>query len=98
MKRVTISKTISGFLKELGDTSDEVARSLEERRISGVKGWGGSCPIYNYLKSRGCNVYFVEEGMIIDGSYGYTFTTAPVKEFIRRFDKGEFPELELKDG
>jgi hypothetical protein len=83
-------------LNALGDTADAVADSLRQLGIAGGH-TNCSCPIFNYLISKGHNIISVGCKTVKVGSmYKVLFEglPEPVMHFIRRFDGGTFPELE----
>jgi hypothetical protein len=101
------------LLGGLGDTPERVAQSLLNKGIKGLRRKGTNCPIANYLKEQGIEFFGVNWDYVViqrygrwwaAGGYGWTETIAdivsnpaPVLDFIRAFDGGEYPELEAKD-
>lgn len=97
---MTITATdVAEYLKSLGTMEDEIAATLKTNGIKGMRMESTSCPIANVLNSR--------FGMISSvGPYSITLyspyeqedlivqTPHYVAEFIRDFDKGEYPELD----
>jgi hypothetical protein len=88
--------SIQDDLLALGLTSDEVADSLRQLGITGGH-TSVSCPIFNYLISKGHNIMSVGRKTVKVGSmYEVLFEglPEPVMHFILRFDGETFPELE----
>lgn len=95
---------VLALLVALGSTAHEVADKLASLGIRGNKGACASCPIALYLAINDFNadvdpytnaihLEFDPEGR---NHYRYSLTTYPelqgVKDFIRSFDKGQFPQ------
>ena len=62
---------------------------------------GTHCPVANYLKSKFPDAYTVgvdPDDCSVWGEFDYTYIQSPkrIAKFIKRFDEGEFPELEVK--
>ncbi|HEY8341445.1 MAG TPA: hypothetical protein VIK75_00340 [Calditerricola sp.] len=79
-----------------------IARLLAQEGIKGHPGWSHRCAIARYLsREAGCEVLvdFVDEDelvCIVDEDYNWPLQIkAPesVKEFVKLFDDGAFPEL-----
>lgn len=96
---------LSDAIAELPDTADGIAAYFIERQVRGYCGDPQFCPVAKYLNGTG---YFVETaatGMKIDaylagpppgGDHLDEVATADhVREFIKRFDRGDWPELRL---
>jgi hypothetical protein len=85
MKNIHMQKD----LQALGNSKEEIAKSLGALGIKGEKFHCGSCPIGQYLMSKGyprpSSLKEVKQGLM------------PVRDFIRAFDNGEFPELESEE-
>lgn len=78
----------------------EVAELLREAGAKGCRGMEGICPLAKYLEGADD----VEDGranpvhLIADARAGvrrWTRTPAPVADFIRAFDRGDYEELQL---
>lgn len=94
---------VADFLKSLGTRGDEVAASLRRLRVKGIKMENTMCPISNALRAQFSNV------AVSSGPYAITIYDALTKDeimvstpyyiadFIRQFDKGEYPELDRFD-
>lgn len=88
---------LSRDLAALGDTSAAVAESLTKAGIRGRRGRPGSCPISQYLASKGYGDPFVTQSQIDtlteDGGCQWVTTPVPVATFIFEFDKGQHSHL-----
>jgi hypothetical protein len=91
-----ISEIALGVFERLGSTPEEVARTLQEEGIRGVRRSKCDCPIARYLQQHGFES--AEVGFYVHVNVGkMCFLTPPhVKRFILDFDKGLYPELEEK--
>lgn len=93
--------TLAQALEELPDTADNLAAWLAEQGIRGVRENQDCCPIANYLTGLGFNHVTVDDSYV----QAYSDVTgwdgeepeSSVTEFVTRFDKGEWPELEVDD-
>jgi hypothetical protein len=86
-------------LAALGSTPTQIAETLLEQGVSGIRGSGLSCPISNYLTGK-CGITKVAAGWRTitvaagpDDSLTPVPTPPPVAGFITAFDKGAFDEL-----
>lgn len=79
-----------------------IAKLLAQEGIKGRPGWSHLCPVARFLsREAGCEVLvdFVagdELVAILDEGYNWPLQIKvpdSVKEFVKRFDNGEFPEL-----
>lgn len=85
-------------LAALGDTADEVARTLRALGVTGVPSRAQECVIARYLGAELSTVVRVDP---VDVSFwavdskGYSRIETPqvILGFIRRFDRHEYPEL-----
>lgn len=79
--------TIQGVLDELGagTDADGVAQRLRDAGIKGRRTRANDCPVARYLQQR-----TGRSDLAVSGS---GTMPAPVKEFIQRFDRGDFPDL-----
>lgn len=97
---MTITVTdVTDFLSSLGTRGVEVAATLKANGVNGIKHESTMCPLANALNSR--------FGMIPSvGPYSIAFysvderedlvvqTPHYIAEFLRDFDRGEYPELD----
>lgn len=88
---------IVNALRRLGDTPDQVARTLTEMGIKGRQEDSMSCPLANYLR-RELRVEraSVFQWAIVHLPNGQGFspnTPDPAYKFAVLFDKGEYPQL-----
>jgi hypothetical protein len=92
------------LLLSLGSTEDRVANKLISLGIKGERKNCTTCPIAQYLVSKG-----IEDGVgdenegevgVGVGSYWYSLATYPqltgIYNFIRAFDEGQYPKCEAK--
>jgi hypothetical protein len=87
-------KIILELLNKLGETPEEVASSLEKQGIKGEPQMARSCPIANYLCQHNfCNMVCYD--VIVDSVNCDLYIKSPniIYQFIKRFDKNEFPNL-----
>lgn len=86
-------KEILKALKNLGNSAEEVAKSLKDFEIKGAIRVARNCPIANYLKTIGCQDPIVFD-KCQDGVTGEFFATPRACfDFIQDFDSYRFPEL-----
>jgi len=83
-------------LVALGRSGDEVAESLAKL---GVKGGCDSytCPIAEYLKTKGFTVGVGRDGILEDVGGGISFSSlslSGIRHFILGFDRGKYPQCE----
>lgn len=79
------------LLEALGDTEEQVAASLIERGIKGVRREPCACPIWKYLDGEGIPVLSVGGGGIgIAGTLPIGYPTA-IEDFIDAFDDADDP-------
>jgi hypothetical protein len=101
---------IGDYLKSLGNTADEVAESLREQGIKGVKLSKCHCPILNAIY-KACPDYWsglrIVNGNKCGDHWHYSASLddcqimdpslpQPVMDFIGEFDSGKYPDLEVK--
>jgi hypothetical protein len=82
-----------------GMTADEIAVFLKKKDVKGSPMLRCHCPIAKYLKRRtgrvhevtgvGCVREFKKRARYVKASSG-------VRDFVRQFDRGRYPDLELK--
>lgn len=103
---------IRRLLQSLGRTADEIAESLRQAGIRGVRGAACRCPIYEWLDRAldrhapsGTCMFIDQVGGMIefrvhrcgdDYAWGSMNVSTPVREFITAFDEGAYPDLEVK--
>jgi hypothetical protein len=92
------AESLLALLAGLGSTPGAVADSLRAAKISGRKGDICHCPVAMLLRNTGCrHVTTTHEhcrtrvGDV--GEWVSVETPEPVGEFMRKFDRGEFPDL-----
>jgi hypothetical protein len=89
------------LLTPLGETSDQVCRSLKERGIKGDMWCGSSCPIANYLRKETGVLVSVNTRQVSifdprNKSHEHYLDQelpAAISAFIRNFDNRAYPEL-----
>jgi hypothetical protein len=97
---------VLNLLVDLGSTEDKVANKLVSLGIKGDRKKCNTCPIAQYLVSKGIdgrdgneNGDEIKIGIGI-GSYWYSLATYPqitgIYNFIRAFDRGEYPQCEAE--
>jgi hypothetical protein len=88
--------SLARALAELPDTADSIAVMLIEADCQGSPRNGRRCPMANYLRRLGFPTPFVQPDYVQLG--GDMPSTSPhLREFIERFDDGEWPELAAPD-
>jgi hypothetical protein len=102
---------VSGLLRTLGETADEVAGALRANGCRGFRGGNSPNPVIRYLYRRFDDgtldlVYgpslaeYEPEALVLhlsDGRREELILPAPVKEFLTNFDLGLYPELQLPE-
>lgn len=88
-------------LLHLGETGDTVARRLRTARCHGERHTSRSCPVAQYMKkksfsSRAPRVKGTEFVFKCGTRYLMVPLPSAVRNFIRMFDDGHHPSLELK--
>ena len=84
-------------LKELGDNTMAIWRSLEKLGIKGRRGSCEECPIARYLAFKGFLSARVQISAIFLGEATWIYVAYPVTEFILAFDDGSFSNLREED-
>jgi hypothetical protein len=100
-----LSKKLSDILAQLGDSADEIAMALKAHEIQGVRNTVRFLnPIVRYVQqalSIGLfNVDLTEPETLrvaLDDTNIRTGLRQPIKDFLRAFDEGAYPELEMQD-
>lgn len=98
MKRVEASKLIKSF----GNTSEEVAESLESLGVKGIGKVASKCPLAIAL-----NKFSINNGrrVLVDGQCNIKYSdnlegtgiiaTQAAKDFVRDMDLGKYPNLDM---
>lgn len=101
---------VSEYLKSLGNTADEVAASLRQQGVKGLKESKCKCPIINAIY-KACPDYWpglmIINGRKYEGHWWYYATLdddqiidpqlpQPVMDFIGEFNQGKYSDLEAK--
>lgn len=89
-------------LAELPDTAEGIAAFLGEKESRGKRCDGWQCPMASYLTSLGFPDPFVQPDFVQvknEDGWGYQEPPTPIalRDFIERFDDGEWPELAVTD-
>lgn len=93
--------TLEQALAQLPDSADGIAAYLIEQKCRGVRADSCYCPIAKYLDGAGFGSASVADVAVeaYIGDIWYGADNPPhITEFVRRFDKGEWPELALTEG
>jgi hypothetical protein len=101
---IASKEQVLSLLEGLGQTSQEVADSLQKMGIQGYKHHEEMCPISNFLRkqtlgtcvTKEYNIYMI---IYVNGEGAIEFNLmppTPVREFIRMFDYGAFPALHFR--
>lgn len=92
-------------LTRLGETTEDVYRTLAAGGYAGVRKYADMCPVANYLRSTlGTEYqYSVFTSTIVSDEhsrepYAVVKTPDPVYSFVLRFDDGQYADLVLKAG
>lgn len=90
-------------LRELGLTYNDVARTLHELGITGDIRSGGTCPLTNYLVSKGHQALHVTVQVVLintDSAGDPPWAALPIacQDFVHHFDQGEYPTLIAPEG
>lgn len=83
-------------LQKLGKTPEEVAKTLEQLKITGSPRRAEHCPIANYLEAELHRPASVGKATASVLGNNFTITlTIPraISEFVRDFDQGKYPQL-----
>lgn len=95
---MTIGAAIETYLVSLGKTSEEVAESLRQQGIQGIKKSARCCAIVNgaYQAVPGATFLCTEKfNIYYNGHKQYANLPHPVLNFIQDFDDGKYPDLEM---
>jgi len=90
----TVQERVSRLIRELGDTPDQIARSLATRGVKGSPGFGEFCALAEYLRREGYpaavgpDIYVYNRG----GLYKVEHTRASIG-FVFLFDSHFFQDL-----
>jgi hypothetical protein len=93
---MTTTQEMYKALEKLGGSPDAVARKLQEEGIRGQQGWMNACPIANFIKKRFEVIRIDVRKYLIDCEVGMFETPDAIAQFIDRFDKDYYPELQEK--
>lgn len=91
---------IRELLGQLGDTSDQIAETLNGRDITGRREDPHCCPIANLIAASvaGADKWPAEDFTVGDDCihtpHGEMYTPDVIGDFIGQFDNGAYPELE----
>ncbi|MGH7743517.1 MAG: hypothetical protein ACREQ5_01665 [Candidatus Dormibacteria bacterium] len=77
----------------LGDTPTAIAASLMKLGIQGVRNFGCSCPIAMYLERVFDDAKPFVSSVGAEVGYGAAIPTPQIRDFIKEFDSGAYPEL-----
>lgn len=88
--------TVLGLLENLGNTSEEVAKTLYAEGVKGVRGDPCNCPVANYLRHTLGNYWSVSEKSVYFAIGGERAAITPraVELFIVDFDDEMYPDLD----
>ena len=100
MKHMTARGLTRAKLAELGDTADAIAAKLEELGVRGYTGEPRYCPLFNYLVTQGVPVSTVDRSHVnLTATYRPHVPLTPAqREFVTRFDAGQFPSVDAIAG
>jgi hypothetical protein len=84
---------IVAALKELGNSPDEIAKSLSDLGITGYRRSCKACPIHNYLEKKGLFTNEIDHYNWIDFIHWHQPSLAGVLQFIYAFDDHNYVEL-----
>lgn len=88
--------TLEQALAELPDTADGIADKMRALGIKGTQEHGDSCPLANWLKSRGFAIpWFGSLWVTVWDGIEHRECDTPdgASEFVRRFDAGVYLDL-----
>ena len=92
---MTGKMTPKRWLAGLGNSPDAVARTLKRRGCRGARGSFTLCPVAVGLERRFRVDVLVRPDVICFSTGPSVRTSTAVWTFIRRFDRGDYPELEI---
>lgn len=94
---MTEVEKLKSVLKLLGRGRNQIAKSLEEKKIQGFTLHGSLCPVAQYLKKKfpGYNVCAEAETISLVNSKSTISVKTPfcVRSFMDYFDSGRYPSL-----
>jgi hypothetical protein len=90
---MTPKERLLAKLEGLGSTAEVVAKSLAAAGVKGRRQVAGVCPIATYLSDVFFGVRVLPDITIVAGSFA-VMNPEQIEEFVRRFDAGEFAELD----
>jgi hypothetical protein len=87
-------------LNELGSTKEQILKTLIDGGYRGYIGNGKVCPVANYLNAKleddvTVGTFFIHYPSLM-GTVGSSPIPPHILSFIREFDRGKYPDLELK--
>lgn len=101
-EHLSVQTRVRRAVRELGDTPDEIAKSLEKRGIRGAKGDPRTCPVAQFLDEEvndgfvfsvlGASVKIKSPSEVTIAVLDFSVRSA-LNEFTTHFDKGHFPDL-----
>ena len=93
------------YLTSLGTTPDEVAASLRKQGVKGTRGSSTGCVLLEGIKDIFSDRDYGLQVLSVDSSLYFAVSSrddfeppdfpGPVLEFVRRFDAGDFPDLQV---
>lgn len=104
-----IRNDVIDALSKLGGSANDIADTLANKGIHGYRTHVMKCPLSNYLREQGLEMLvsarwtsgslkeIVED---VQGSYNFkvdhveVMHTEPIEDFVMRFDRGDYPELD----
>ncbi len=93
-KKLEPEEILLNKLEGLGRSSEEIFTFMVSQGIRGRKKAACDCPVTRFLKKEGYDMPFVGLWTLDASTKNLTVgTPAPVREFIRDFDKGKYPSL-----
>jgi len=87
--------SLTEALAALPGTADDIAAMLIEADCQGSRRDGRCCPMANYLSRLGFEAFVQPDYVQADGVT--PDTSQELREFVERFDEGEWPELVVDD-
>src|SRR6266705_1638029 len=82
-------------LRSLSGSPDDIADSLQLKKITNMQRCSTKCIIANYLEAETGERWVVSGAAHPLNDLGvFVFLGGPVVQFIHKFDRGEYPDLE----
>jgi hypothetical protein len=89
-----MADSLAALLDGLGQTADEVAEFLQGQGCMGIRGHPHLCPVAHYLARMHGEHCAVASHIVVNETHRAVVDTPPaVRDFIVRFDAGDYPEL-----